>query len=100
MIYKDLRTGVIGVGSMGQNHARIYNEISNLVSISDLNESQGQLVSERFNVDYFLDYKSMLSKVDAVSIAVPTFLHKEVAETVSKAGVIPTWPCIPLETIH
>ena len=36
--FPDIRTGVIGVGSMGQNHARINNEISKLVAVSDTNE--------------------------------------------------------------
>jgi len=85
--FPNIRTGVIGVGSMGQNHARVYDEISNLVAVSDLNENQGRLLSERFNVNYFSDYKSMLSEVDAVSISVPTSLHREVAENVSNAGV-------------
>ena len=39
---KEIRTGVIGVGSMGQNHARVYSEISDLTSVSDPNEKQGR----------------------------------------------------------
>ena len=33
--FKDIRTGVIGVGSMGVNHARVYSEISNLVGVAE-----------------------------------------------------------------
>ena len=51
-----IKTGVIGVGSMGQNHARVYNEISNLIGVSDLDEKQGKLVSERLGVKYFKNY--------------------------------------------
>jgi UDP-N-acetylglucosamine 3-dehydrogenase len=85
--FENIRTGVIGVGSMGQNHARIYNEISNLVAVSDTNEEQGREVAERFGVAWYGDYPDMLDVVDAVTVAVPTSLHLEVANVVSAAGV-------------
>jgi UDP-N-acetylglucosamine 3-dehydrogenase len=85
--FSNLRTGVLGVGSMGQNHARIYNEISNLVAVVDPDEAQGRSVSERFSVAWYGDYREMLDEVDAVTIAVPTALHREVAEAVIEAGV-------------
>ena len=83
----DMRTGVIGVGSMGQNHARVFHEISNLQAISDMDEKQGNEIADRFGVNYFKNYEEMLDQLDAVSIAVPTVYHREVAETVAKAGV-------------
>ena len=75
--FNHIRTGVIGVGSMGQNHARIYNEISNLVAVADTNEEQGCKVAERFGVSWYGDYREMLDAVDAVTVAVPTTLHRE-----------------------
>ena len=45
--YSGLKTGVIGVGSMGQNHARIYNEISNFIGVADPNEKQGRMVAKQ-----------------------------------------------------
>ena len=86
-MFKDIRTGVIGVGSMGQNHARLYDEISNLVAVADSNESQLRKVSESFGIKGYTDYRQMLSEVDAVTIAVPTALHRKVAENVVEAGV-------------
>ena len=41
--FQNIRTGVIGVGSMGQNHARIYDKISNLVGVSDYDKNQGNM---------------------------------------------------------
>ena len=70
----NIRTGVIGIGSMGQNHARVYSEISNLVAIADPNSEQGKLVSERLGTTWVEDYSQILDKVDAVSISVPTSL--------------------------
>jgi len=84
---RKIRTGVIGVGSMGQNHARIYNDISNLVGVSDPNKEQGCRVAERFGIPWYEDFHDMLDSVDAVTIAVPTSLHVEVAKSVADAGV-------------
>ena len=85
--YKNLKTGVIGVGSMGQNHARVYNEISNLVAVSDLNFEHGKEISERFDTNFFEDYRDMFPEVDAISVAVPTSLHLDVACSALQAGV-------------
>jgi UDP-N-acetylglucosamine 3-dehydrogenase len=86
-MFKGIRTGVIGVGSMGQNHARVLKEISNLVAVADINEEQGRMVAERFGVPWFGDYHEMLGLVDAAIIAVPTAFHREVTEEVAKASV-------------
>ena len=37
---------------MGQNHARVYSEISDLVVVADPNEAQGRKVSERFGIEW------------------------------------------------
>ena len=74
---KNLRTGVIGVGSMGKNHVRIYDEISNLVGISDLDEKAGNALALAYNVEYYSDYRDLLEKVDAVTIPVNVALPFE-----------------------
>ena len=56
-----IRTGVIGVGTMGQNHARVYSKISNLVAVADLNEAQGRKVAEYLGVNWYGDYREMLN---------------------------------------
>ena len=84
--YNDIRVGVIGVGSMGQNHARVYSEICNLVGVSDVNENQVNNVAKRFGIKSFTDYKELLKEVDAVSIAVPTFMHMEISTFASSMG--------------
>ena len=86
-LYPDIRTGVIGVGSMGQNHARIYNEVSNLIAVADPNEVQGREVAERFGVVWYSDYRDMLEEVDAVTVSVPTVFHREVAECLAESGI-------------
>jgi len=83
----DMKTGVIGVGSMGQNHARVFSEISNLVGVADADEAQARRIATRFGCEVFTDYKELLKQVEAVVIAVPTELHRSVSEAAASAGV-------------
>ena len=85
--HPNIRTGVIGVGSMGQNHARVYNEISNLVGVSDSNIEQGGKIAERFGIPFYQNPEELLEKINAVSISVPTFLHLEYAKLAASLGV-------------
>lgn len=85
-----LRVGVIGIGAMGQNHARIYSELPDikLVGIADVDTHRCTAAGQRFNCNPYMDYRELLRQnLDAVSIVVPTSLHREVAETVAASGV-------------
>lgn len=88
---KKLRVAVIGVGVMGNNHARVYSELQQceLVAVSDLKEENAIEVSEKFRCRYYLDHKEMLDKenIEAVSVAVPTRNHKQIALDVINRGV-------------
>ncbi len=64
--YSEISTGVIGIGSMGQNHVRIFNEISNLVGIADPDEAKGKFLDSKFGVKWFKNYEDLLQLVDAV----------------------------------
>lgn len=77
---KKHKIGVIGVGSMGKNHARIYSEIADLVSVADINEQVGNEIAKRYNSSFYKNYRQMLDEehLEAVSVVVPTFLHREV----------------------
>src|SRR5438477_5560910 len=83
-----MRVGVIGVGSMGQNHVRVYSEIAEIVGIADPDVKAGGIVSNRFNVSYFTSAADLLKEeLDAVSVCVPTEHHAKVALDVIKAGI-------------
>jgi predicted dehydrogenase len=85
-----IRTAVIGVGSMGENHARVYAHLpqTRLVGVADADTKIARAVGERFGVPAYTDFQEMLSqeKPEAVSIAVPTALHEEVATLAMQAG--------------
>lgn len=77
---KKLRVGVVGLGVMGQHHARLYSQIDcELVGVADSNPERAKEYGEKYRIPYYTDYHELLSRVDAVSIAVPTTMHYEVA---------------------
>jgi len=88
---KPLRAAVIGVGTMGRNHARVYAQLerATLVAAADADPRALATIARIYKVPIYTDYRQMLeeAKPDLVSIAVPTRLHCEVATTVLKRGV-------------
>lgn len=87
-----LRVGVVGVGNMGRHHARIYSELSKegkveLVGIADADLERAKEIASQFKTKAFGNYRELIEKVDAVSIAVPTSLHRQVALEFIENGV-------------
>lgn len=87
-----LKTAVIGVGTMGSNHARVLSEISDLVAVCDADATKARLVAKRHKAQPFEDYKHCLKimPVDAVVIAVPTKHHYQIAKYCLEVGI----PCL------
>ncbi|MEM4779977.1 MAG: Gfo/Idh/MocA family oxidoreductase [Halalkalicoccus sp.] len=83
-----IRAGVIGVGSMGQNHVRVYRELpdTQLVGVHDVNTEQAESVADAFGTTA-MELDALLESVDVVSIAVPTQFHYDTARTCIEAGV-------------
>ena len=81
-----MKTGIIGVGSMGKNHARVNSEMGVLGGIADSNEAIARPLAEKFGVEYFSDYKDMFASVDAITIATPTVTHFKIAMDAIQAG--------------
>ena len=84
-----VKVGVIGIGNMGWHHARVLSLLrdADLVGVADPDESRGKLAVEQFQCEWFKDYHDLISKVDAICIAVPTLLHHKVGLDCLKAGV-------------
>jgi UDP-N-acetylglucosamine 3-dehydrogenase len=82
-----MRVGVIGVGSMGQNHVRILSEMGMLGGISDISPEVAKAVAEKYSVPYHISHQDLLkSDLDAVVIVTPTSTHKKIAMDAFQAG--------------
>lgn len=85
-----LRVGVVGVGIMGSNHARVYATLpgAELVGIADPDDKQADFVARMLGCEAVADVNALLDLgVDAVSIAAPTHLHRDIALTCIARGV-------------
>ncbi len=84
-----IRLGVIGVGNMGQHHARVLSRLKDvqLIGVADVNAELGIETASKYQAHFFDEYQKLLEHVDAVCVAVPTRLHHQVGMTCLKAGV-------------
>ena len=83
-----MRVGVIGVGSMGQNHARVYNDLAELVGVVDSDIATAKKVASRFGTKAFNDLEELIrAGVDCVTIATPTETHYQIAEKFINKGI-------------
>jgi UDP-N-acetylglucosamine 3-dehydrogenase len=86
-----VRVGVIGAGMMGRNHARLYSQMDGveLVGVSDVNEVAAKSVAGEYGTRSFGNLEELIqtSRPDAISIAVPTIYHRDVALSAMDMGV-------------
>ncbi len=83
-----MKIAVVGVGYLGQHHARVFSELDNaeLFCVVDVRKERAEEIASMFNTKVFFDYRDILDRVDALSIATPTTTHYEIALTALKAG--------------
>lgn len=86
---EQLQVGVVGVGHLGQHHARIYDSLDDvdLVGVVDIDEDRGSEISSRHNTEFFPDLENILPDIDAASVVVPTESHFKVGKALIEAGV-------------
>ena len=87
-----LRTAVVGVGSLGRQHARIHSALAaegsaQFVAVCDINEETARSVSAERNSDWTSDWRELIGNVDAVSLAAPTEVHCEIGCGLLEAGI-------------
>lgn len=84
-----LRVAVIGVGHLGRHHARIAaaEPAIELVGVVDTNRERAEQVAGEYQTQAFFRWQDVLGRVDAVSVAVPTEAHLEVALPLLEQGV-------------
>lgn len=86
---KKTKVGVVGVGYLGQIHAKIYHEMDDveLLMLADTKHESVSALGKQYDCQVTTNYLEMLDQVDAVSIVVPTSLHYDVAQPFLEAGV-------------
>lgn len=87
-----MRTAVIGTGSLGRHHARVHATLAaegraEFVAVCDTNEETARAVAAERGVEAVGDWRKLIGRVDAVSLAVPTESHAEIAIPLLEAGV-------------
>jgi predicted dehydrogenase len=84
-----LRVAVVGVGHLGRFHARAYREMEgvSLVAVADADAARAEAVAAETHTRGVTDYRDVPDEVEAVSVAVPTASHREVAEHFLARGV-------------
>src|SRR5205809_1985329 len=84
-----VRVAVIGVGHLGKQHARLYAELEGveLAGIVDILEPRAQGIASLYKTAAFTNYRDILGKVDAVSLAIPTSDHARVGVDLLEHGL-------------
>jgi predicted dehydrogenase len=84
-----LRVGVIGVGHLGRHHARILSSLdgAQLVAVVDTAADRAAEAAAATGARALTDFRELFGEVDAVTVAVPTELHREVALPFLERGI-------------
>lgn len=83
-----MKVGVLGVGHLGQHHARNYMEMDSteLIGIFDIDQKRVQEIAEKNSCNVFESAQKLIAKVDALNIATPTTTHYKYAKQCLQAG--------------
>lgn len=84
-----MRVGVVGVGRIGSNHARLLREHGAVdgVVVTDENGDRAAAVAEACDADVAASFEQLLSTVDAVAITTPTITHADLTRAAIDAGL-------------
>ncbi len=85
-----LKLAIIGVGHLGSRHLKVFDGLRDgveIVAVCDIKNDPLKLLANDYRVPAFNDYTQINTKLDAVSICVPTELHFKVAEHFLNRGV-------------
>jgi predicted dehydrogenase len=89
IVMTNFRVAVIGVGSLGRHHARIFSAMPGveLVAVVDVDRARADEIAALHHAESLTDAGALAGRVDAVSIAVPTETHRQVALPLLRAGI-------------
>lgn len=86
-----LKIAVLGVGSLGKEHARIYADFAaagqiEFAGIHDISAAQAAKIAEKHRVPIFASLDAALAAADAFSVVTPTATHFDLAKRILAAG--------------
>ena len=84
-----LKVGVVGVGHLGKEHARVYRSMKGveLIGVVDLDSKQARTIAKNLKTQWATEPDLLLEGADAVSVAVPTVDHHAVAMPFLRRGI-------------
>jgi len=84
-----LRIAVVGVGHLGRHHARLLSSLPGvqLSAVVDTNRARAEEIAQASGTRALFDARDLVGQVDAVTIAVPTELHRDIAMPFLEAGI-------------
>jgi predicted dehydrogenase len=88
-VAEPIRIAVVGVGHLGRHHARILAamEGARLAAVVDTIPERAAEIAAAFSTEGLTDYRLLLDRIDAVVVAVPTGLHREIAVPFLERGI-------------
>ena len=80
--------GVIGIGTMGKNHVRVFSELKNVggIGVFDTNTAAAQQIGRQHGAQVYDSAEDLIAHADLVSVCVPTQSHAAVVRKVFSAG--------------
>jgi len=81
--------GVVGVGYLGKYHAEKYaaSPKARLIGVADVDEARAREIADQFHTEAMYDYRRLFGRVQCVSVAVPTRLHRDIAWEFLEQGI-------------
>ncbi len=85
---KTIRAGVVGTGSMGMNHVRVYSELAGceLAALYDANTAAAEAAGKKFRVPVARSLEEFADMVDAATVCTPTVTHYEIGKILLERG--------------
>jgi predicted dehydrogenase len=86
---RPIRIGVVGVGHLGRHHARLLAAMEgvHLVAVVDTLPDRAAAVAQAANTRPLTDFRELIGEIDAVTVAVPTQLHRDIAVPFLERGI-------------
>ncbi len=84
----NIRCGVVGVGYLGEHHARIYAEMENvqLVGVFDTDQTRAGIIGRKYGCSVFSSPEALAQQCEGISVVTPTITHASIAIPLLQAG--------------